>query len=39
MIDGIEKRIRQLAFELQNSHVCENRSESHEQMARQLFGL
>ena len=26
MIDGIEKRNRQLAFELQNSHVCEKRS-------------
>ena len=26
MIDGSEKRIRQLAFELQNSHVCEKRS-------------
>ena len=24
MIDGSEKRKRQLAFELQNSHVCEN---------------
>ena len=26
MIDGSEKRIRQLAFGLQNSHVCEKRS-------------
>ena len=26
MIDGSEKHIRQLAFELQNSHVCEKRS-------------
>ena len=26
MIDGIEKRNRQLAFELENSHVCEKRS-------------
>ena len=26
MIDGNEKRNRQLAFELQNSHVCEKRS-------------
>ena len=26
MIDGSEKRDRQLAFELQNSHVCEKRS-------------
>ena len=28
MIDRSEKRNRQLAFELQNSHVCENRSKS-----------
>ena len=26
MIDGSEKRNPQLAFELQNSHVCEKRS-------------
>ena len=26
MIDGSEKRNRQLAFELQNSHDCEKRS-------------
>ena len=26
MIDGSVKRNRQLAFELQNSHVCEKRS-------------
>ena len=26
IIDGSEKRNRQLAFELQNSHVCEKRS-------------
>ena len=26
MIDGGEKRNRQLAFELQNSHLCEKRS-------------
>ena len=26
MIDGSEKRNRQLAFEHQNSHVCEKRS-------------
>ena len=26
--DGNEKRNRQLAFELQNSHVCEKRSKS-----------
>ena len=29
MIDGRKKRNRQLAFELQNSHVCEKRS-NHE---------
>ena len=28
MIDGSEKRSRQLAFELQNSHVGEKRSKS-----------
>ena len=28
MIDGSEKRNHQLAFELQNSHVCEERSKS-----------
>ena len=26
MINGSEKRSRQLTFELQNSHVCEKRS-------------
>ena len=26
MIDGSQKRNRRLAFELQNSHVCEKRS-------------
>ena len=26
MIDGSEQRNRQLAYELQNSHVCEKRS-------------
>ena len=31
MIDGSEKRIRQLAFELQNSHVCEKCSNGPEQ--------
>ena len=30
MIDGSEKRNRQLAFELQNSHVCEKRSKNLE---------
>ena len=28
MTDGSEKRNRQLAFELQNSHVCEKRSKT-----------
>ena len=28
MIDGSKKRNRQLAFELQNSHVCEKRSKA-----------
>ena len=28
MIDGSEKRYRQLAFELQNSHVYEKRSKT-----------
>ena len=28
MIDGSEKRNHQLAFELQNSHVCEKRSKA-----------
>ena len=28
MIYGSEKRNRQLAFELQNSHVCEKRSKT-----------
>ena len=28
MIDSSEKRNRQLAFELQNLHVCEKRSNS-----------
>ena len=31
MIDGTEKHNRQLAFELQNSHVCEKRSKGSEQ--------
>ena len=29
MIDGSEKRYRQLVFELQNSHVYEKRSKSY----------
>ena len=37
MIDGSEKRNRQLAFELQNSHVCEKRSNmSHQKRVRTL---
>ena len=28
MIDGSEKRNRQLAFELQNTHVCEKRNKN-----------
>ena len=28
MIDGSEKRNRQLAFEPKNSHVCEKRSKA-----------
>ena len=31
MTDGSEKRNRQLAFELQNSHVCEKRSNKREE--------
>ena len=30
MIDGGEKRNRQLVFELRNSHVCEKRSKAVE---------
>ena len=37
MIDGSEKRNRQLAFELQSSHVCEKRSNmSHRKRVRIL---
>ena len=36
MIDGSEKRDRQLACELQNSHVCENRSKGRGPEARPL---
>ena len=32
MIDGSEKRNRQLAFEIQNLHVCEKRSKIHEDL-------
>ena len=34
MIDGSEKRNRQLAFELQKSHVCEKRSNLRAILAR-----
>ena len=34
MIDGNEKRNRQLAFELQDSHVCEKRSNSNNDKKR-----
>ena len=34
MIDGSEKRNRQLAFELQNSHVCEKRSNDKKKLGR-----
>ena len=36
MIDGSEKRNRQVAFELQNSHVCEKRSKALNAMQRQF---
>ena len=40
MIDSSEKRNRQLAFELQNSHVCEKRSnESQENQQETQFIL
>ena len=37
MIDGSEKRNRQLAFELQNSHVCEKRSKETQTTLNQRF--
>ena len=37
MIDGSEKRNRQLAFELQNSHVCEKRSNTPRAESQLLF--
>ena len=37
MIDGTEKRNRQLAFELQNSHVCEKRSNVSMPMGLVIF--
>ena len=36
MIDGSEKRNRQLAFELQNSHVCEKRSNKQTNKRKQV---
>ena len=41
MIDGSEKRNRQLAFELQNSYVCERCSNSFMEtnLAYALFDL
>ena len=36
MIDGSEKRNRQVAFELQNSHVCEKRGKVLNAMQRQF---
>ena len=36
MIDGSEKRNRQLAFELQNSHVCEKRSKRGQTIGSKL---
>ena len=37
MIDGSEKRNRQLAFELQNSHVCEKRSKTNKRFVETLI--
>ena len=34
MIDGSEKRNRRLAFEFQNSHVCEKRSKEKKQICK-----
>ena len=34
MIDGSEKRNRQLAFELQNSDICEKRSKQTRSLAK-----
>ena len=34
MIDGSEKRSRQLAFELENSHVCKKRSKLNKRIAQ-----
>ena len=39
MIDGSEKRNRQLAFELQNSHVCEKGSKSNPRLSLISFFL
>ena len=37
MIDGSEKRNRQLAFELQNSHVCEKRSYCNKSFLSEVY--
>ena len=37
MIDGSEKRNRQLAFELQNSHICEKRSNVRKLLKRSSY--
>ena len=37
MIDGSEKRNRQLVFELQYSHVCEKRSNKNMKFCLSLF--
>ena len=39
MIDGSEKRNRQLAFKLQNSHVCEKRSNASLSDFTRFFAL
>ena len=37
MIDSSEKRNRRLAFELQNSHVCEKRSKLKEIVEKKMW--
>ena len=37
MIDGSEKRNRQLAFELQNSYICEKRSNVRKLLKRSSY--
>jgi len=39
MIDGSQTRNRQLAFELQNSHVCEKRSKEYRLFSNQSVNL